>query len=98
MKAGGVTTPLEARQGKAFLLLNPIREHYLLMKMGWYQDNRIKSNVIHVRLKDGKIWIEEDRTEDGIATDLLQAGVSCEDIVLAFHPPRLRQFTEFATA
>ena len=55
MKAGGVTTPLEARQGKAFLLLDPIREHYLLMKMGWYQDNRIKSNVIHVRLKDGKI-------------------------------------------
>jgi len=98
MKAGGVTTPLEARQGKAFLLLDPIREHYLLMKMGWYQDNRIKSNVIHVRLKDGKIWIEEDRTEDGIAIDLLQAGVSCEDIVLAFHPPRLRQFTEFATA
>ena len=98
MKAGGVTTPLEARQGKAFLLLDPIREHYLLMKMGWYQDNRIKSNVIHVRLKDGKIWIEEDRTEDGIAIDLLQAGVSCEDIILAFHPPRLRPFTEFATA
>ncbi|MEG4275678.1 MULTISPECIES: element excision factor XisI family protein, partial [unclassified Microcoleus] len=42
--------------------------------------------------------VEEDRTEDGIATDLLQAGVSCEDIVLAFHPPRLRPFTEFATA
>ncbi|WP_333152179.1 MULTISPECIES: element excision factor XisI family protein [unclassified Microcoleus] len=33
-----------------------------------------------------------------MATDLLQAGVSREDIVLAFHPPRLRQFTEFATA
>ncbi|MEG4010458.1 element excision factor XisI family protein [Microcoleus sp. Pol11C1] len=24
--------------------------------------------------------------------------MSREDIVLAFHPPRLRQFTEFATA
>ena len=66
--------------------------------MGWHQDNRIKRNVIHVRLKDEKIWIEEDQTEDGIATDLLQAGVSREDIVLAFHPPHLRQFTEFATA
>ncbi len=55
-------------------------------------------NKFQTPLKDGKIWIEEDRTEDGIATDLLQAGVSCEDIVLAFHPPRLRQFTEFATA
>ncbi|XZN91253.1 MAG: XisI protein [Microcoleus sp.] len=83
---------------ESVLLFDPIREQYLLIKMGWYQDNRIKSNVIHVRLKDGKIWIEEDRTEDGIATDLLQAGVSREDIVLAFHPPRLRQFTEFATA
>ncbi|WP_377477496.1 MAG: XisI protein [Microcoleus anatoxicus] len=83
---------------ESVLLFDPIREQYLLIKMGWYQDNRIKSNVIHVRLKDGKIWIEEDRTEDGIATDLLQAGVSCEDIVLAFHPPHLRQFTEFATA
>jgi XisI protein len=83
---------------ESVLLFDPIREHYLLLKIGWHQDNRINRNVIHVRLKDGKIWIEEDRTEDGIATDLLQAGVSREDIVLAFHPPRLRQFTEFATA
>ncbi len=78
------------------LLLDPIRDQYLLLKMGWHQDNRIKRNVIHLRLKDQKIWIEEDWTEDGIATDLLQAGVQSEDIVLAFHPPRLRQFTEFA--
>ncbi|HBB32399.1 MAG TPA: XisI protein [Cyanobacteria bacterium UBA8803] len=78
------------------LLLDPIRDQYLLLKMGWHQDNRIKRNVIHIRLKDHKIWIEEDWTEDGIATDLQQAGVPREDIVLAFHPPRLRQFTEFA--
>jgi hypothetical protein len=78
------------------LLLDPIRDQYLLLKMGWDQDSRIKRNVIHLRLKDQKIWIEEDWTEDGVATDLLQAGVPREDIVLAFHPPRLRQFTEFA--
>ncbi|HAZ47163.1 MAG TPA: XisI protein [Cyanobacteria bacterium UBA11369] len=81
---------------ESVLLLDPIRDQYLLLKMGWHQDNRIKRNVIHVRLKNQKIWIEEDWTEDGIATDLLQAGVQREDIVLAFHPPRLRQFTEFA--
>lgn len=81
---------------ESVLLLDPISEQYLLLKMGWHQDNRIKRNVIHVRLKDQKIWIEEDSTEDGIATDLLQAGVQREDIVLAFHPPHLRQFTEFA--
>jgi XisI protein len=81
---------------ESVLLLDPKSQQYLLMKIGWHQDNRINCNVIHVRLKDEKFWIEEDRTEDGIATDLLQAGVSREDIVLAFHPPRLRQFTEFA--
>ena len=54
--------------------------------------------MIHVRLKDDKIWIEEDWTEDGVATDLLQKGVSREEIVLAFHPPHVRQYTEFAIA
>jgi len=41
------------------ILLDPIRDQYLLLKMGWYQDNRIKRNIIHLRLKDQKIWIEE---------------------------------------
>jgi hypothetical protein len=37
-------------------------------------------------------------TEDGIATDLLEAGVPKEDIVLAFHAPEMRPYTEFAVA
>jgi XisI protein len=78
------------------LLVDSIHDQYLLLKMGWQQNNRIKRNVIHMRLKEQKIWIEEDWTEDGVATDLLQAGVPREDIVLAFHPPHLRQHTEFA--
>jgi hypothetical protein len=45
-----------------------------------------------------KIWIEEDMTEDGIATYFLEQGVPREDIVLAFHPPFIRPLTEFAVA
>jgi len=45
-----------------------------------------------------KIWIEEDMTEDGIATYFLEQGVPREDIVLAFHPPFMRPLTEFAVA
>ncbi|MGD1858767.1 MAG: XisI protein [Leptolyngbyaceae cyanobacterium] len=73
-------------------------DHYLLMLMGWDKDERIKSVMIHIRLKDGKIWIEEDWTEDGVATDLLDKGISKEEVVLAFHPPQVRQYTEFALA
>lgn len=80
------------------LVFDDLHNQYLLLLMGWDKDERIKSVMIHIRLKDDKIWIEEDWTEDGVATDLLQKGVSQEEIVLAFHPPHVRQYTEFAIA
>ncbi|MGK7943847.1 MAG: element excision factor XisI family protein, partial [Microcystaceae cyanobacterium] len=43
-------------------------------------------------------WIEEDWTEEGIATELVREGVPKEDIVLAFYDPDARKFTEFASA
>jgi hypothetical protein len=52
--------------------------------------------VIHLRLRGGKVWVEEDWTEQGVATDLLAAGMEREAIVLGFQPLHLRQYTEFA--
>lgn len=37
--------------------------------------------VFHLRLDDGKIFIEQDGVEDGIAQDLVQAGILPKDIV-----------------
>jgi hypothetical protein len=72
-------------------------DHYLLLSFGWNQDRRVRITLLHVRLRDGKIWIEEDDTEEGMANALLRAGVPRDDIVLAFHPPKLRHLTEFAS-
>jgi XisI protein len=85
-------------QLESALLLDPSRDQYLLIRMGWDGNERLKRNTIHIRIKNQKIWIEEDETEDGVATELLQLGVPHQDIVLAFHPPQLRQHTEFAIA
>lgn len=74
------------------------KRHYLLHRMGWKDDYRLWNTIVYVRLRDGKIWIEEDGLEHGIATDLLEAGVPKEDIVLAFHHPDKRPYTEFAVA
>lgn len=74
------------------------RDHYMLLRVGWSPRGRVQGNTLYVRLKDGKFWIEEDWTEEGIATALLEAGVPKEDIVLAFHPPEMRPYTEFAVA
>ncbi len=63
---------------------------------GWTKQGRTNSINVFVRLKDGKIHIEEDWTEEGIGTILLAKGVPSKDIVVEFHPPEMRQYTEFA--
>ena len=74
------------------------RDQFLLVKSGWQGNRRVRHIALHVRLKDDKIWVEEDWLEDGIATDLVREGVPKEDIVLAFHPPDVRRLTDYAVA
>ncbi|TFI50853.1 hypothetical protein BLD44_029445 [Mastigocladus laminosus UU774] len=49
-------------------------------------------------LIDGKIWIQRNGTEEGIAADLERAGIPKEHIVLGFRPPELRQYTDYGVA
>ncbi len=83
---------------ETFLIVDELNGHYIWMNLGWQKGDRITGITVYVRLLDGKFWIEEDWTEDGIATDLVNAGVDKADIVLAFHEPKMRQYTDFATA
>jgi hypothetical protein len=71
-------------------------DHYELINVGWHQDQRIRGAVLHIDIKNGKIWIQHDGTERGVANDLVEWGVPKEDIVLAFHAPYRRQYTGFA--
>jgi len=71
---------------------------YLVRKVGWKENKRILKTVLHLALQNGKIWIEEDLTEEGIATWLLEHGVPHTDIVLSFQPPLMRAYSEFAVA
>lgn len=72
------------------------RDHYLLLRLGWTPEGRLFVPTLYARLQNGKIWIENDWTEEGLATALLERGVPPEDVVLAFHPPEMRAYTEFA--
>ncbi|WNZ22774.1 XisI protein [Leptolyngbya sp. NK1-12] len=83
---------------ETFLVVDEAKAHYIWMNLGWQHGERVTGMTVYVRIRDGKFWIEEDWTEDGIATDLMREGVPKEDIVLAFHEPKMRQYTEFAVA
>lgn len=72
-------------------------DHYQLVSVGWKNsDTRIYGCVIHVDIKDGKFWVQHDGTETAIADQLVEHGVPKQDIVLAYHAPYVRQYTEFA--
>jgi hypothetical protein len=79
-------------------LYDLVHHQYMLYRLGWMGKTRVSSVLVYVRLENGKIWIEEDWTEAGIAADLIQAGVPPEEIVLGFRHPLVRPLTEFAMA
>ncbi len=81
---------------EAQIVVDEQHDQYLLVISGWRNKRRLHSDVVHVRLQNGKFRIEHDGLENGITPDLLAAGVPREDIVLAFHHPDLRPLTEFA--
>jgi hypothetical protein len=74
-----------------------VSDRYQLVNVGWKDaSTRIYGCVLHVDIKDGKIWVQHDGTEDAIADQLVALGVPKQDIVLAYHAPHVRQYTEFA--
>ena len=73
-------------------------DQYLLLNVGWHGHERMRGTTVYVRIRNGKIWIEDDWLENGITPDLLEAGVPKEDIVLGFQHPSMRQYTDFAVA
>jgi hypothetical protein len=80
---------------KSYIVFDDQHGRYLIVDRGWEPKKYWHTNPIHLELIDNKIWIQQDDTEDGIATDLVEAGVPKEDIVLGFRPPELRKHTGF---
>jgi len=78
-------------------LFDTNQDHYQLLHVGWQGHKRQFGCILHLDIKDGKIWIQHDGTEVGIANQLVELGVPKQDIVLAFHEPEVRQFTDFGT-
>jgi len=71
-------------------------DHYQLVHAGWDDNHRMYGCIIHMDIKNDKIWIQYDGTEVGMANELVALGIPKEDIVLAFHPPYKRPHTGFA--
>jgi hypothetical protein len=93
----GSYTPLHPEIEKQ-LIFDTERDHYQLVHNGWRGHERTYGCSVHIDIKDGQVWIQEDVTDFDVAGELLARGVAREDIVLGFLSPRMRQHSEFAAA
>lgn len=82
---------------ETYCIIDHEGDHYQVMRDGWRNNYRHYGPVLHFDIKEGKIWVRHNGTEHDIAAMLVERGVAKEDIVLAFHSPSLRKYTEYAT-
>ena len=74
------------------------RDRYLLVMVGWDGRHHVHATLAHVDIIDGKLWIQHDQTESGVAPDLVDEGVPRDRIVLAFKSPARRALTGYAVS
>ncbi len=81
------------------LIFDIERGHYQWMNVGWEGSNRIYRCAVHFDLQqDGKVWLQQNLTDQDPAAELLEMGVAREDIILGLQPPYKRQYTEYGVA
>jgi hypothetical protein len=85
----------DARTYRAF---DTDRDQYLVVRLGWAGQRRVKGVILHVRIDGGKVWVEENGTDREIARELAALGVPPGDIVFGFHHPSLRESVPSAVA
>jgi XisI protein len=74
------------------------RDHYQLLAVGWEKNRRVFFCILHLDIKNSKIWLQENSTDYDIIEDLMSLGVPASDVVIGFHPSDVRAYTEFAVA
>lgn len=80
------------------LLFDPQHDRYQVLRVGWRNRAQVFLVIFHFEIRDGKIWLHQNATDYDIIEDIEAQGVPKSDIVLAFHAPELRPYTDYAVA
>ena len=78
------------------LIFDSERGAYLLMHTGWSNERRVYGCLLHFAVRGDKVWIQHNGTEIEVGDGLEKRGISKQSMVFGFHPPEMRQYTEFA--
>lgn len=78
-------------------VMDTSHDRYTLTHLDFDGDGYKSHLLAYLEIRDSKIWILTDNTEDGIAPELVAERIAKDQIVLGFYPSDLREAGEFAT-
>ena len=93
-----VATPISNGAIESQTLFDTQRDHYQVTNVGWDGHRRVYGWVLHLDIKDGKIWLQQNTTEMRVAHELAAMGVAKDDIILGFQATYVREYTGFGVA
>ncbi|MEM9885277.1 MAG: element excision factor XisI family protein [Bacteroidota bacterium] len=71
-------------------------KRYVLFEMGFEKRKFYHITLFHLAINNNKIWIYEDKSEQGLADLLLSKDVQSDEIILGYFSEAYRTFTDFA--
>ena len=80
------------------LIFDTVNDRYLLLRTGWDNQRRIHNCIFHFDIKDDKIWIQENNTDIEVDKELEEMGILKKEIVVGFHHPSMRRYSEYAVS
>ena len=73
------------------LIVDKEKYQFILLALGWKEDEYVHDWLFHIQIKDEQVWIHEDQTGAGIAKVLKESGIPASDLILGFVEPYLRE-------
>lgn len=80
------------------LIADRERNHFLIMNVGWKDKTPVYHTIIHIDIREEKVWVQQDWTDAVIVDELIEMGIPQQDIVLGFLAPYKRPYSGFAAA
>ncbi|MEM9215178.1 MAG: XisI protein [Cyanobacteria bacterium P01_F01_bin.150] len=76
----------------------PVNARYMLFRTGWDGERRMHHCIFHFDIKAGKIWLQANNTDIEVDLELAKMGIAKDEIVVGFHHPSMREYSDFAIA
>ena len=78
------------------LIINKDETQFLVMVIGWIEEEYKHFTLLHAQLKDDKVWLHQNNTDEDIGAVLEKKGIPKLEIVIGFLTPFERALSDYA--